>query len=309
MGWCWKARHLETGASTCIKFLHPERGAEPYFVRLFNDEARTLQALNHPNVLSIRQFGEFEGFYYIVTEYVEGTNLYDLIEAATLSRDELAEIIRCLGAAVSYIHRRGVLHRDIKPANVLIGADGSVKLADFGLSKILESPGDAASTGYLGTENYAAPEVLQGARYDHRADIFSLSITIYRLLTGTFPFTQANHRPDRPPISPNLEAILLRSMAPRPSSRHRSAQELCLDVLQELIGFETSPSSLDELRFSPNDERFAAVRDMPIPVGSGQSGSRPSRSELPTAAIPPRPTREPSRFPLLDSWAPIPSAR
>ncbi|MCB1630173.1 MAG: serine/threonine protein kinase, partial [Xanthomonadales bacterium] len=158
----------------------------------FAREARTLAKLSHSNIVTVFEFGEREGLYYLMMEYVDGLNLREAIQTAALDPSDALEIVSQVCAALQYAHEEGVVHRDIKPENVLLDSRGRVKIADFGLAKLLGlSPIEITLTAthqVMGTFHYMAPEQLERPlEVDHRADIYSLGVVFYELLTGELP--------------------------------------------------------------------------------------------------------------------------
>jgi serine/threonine-protein kinase len=193
MGAVYKARQVALDRTVALKVLPPELVEDSSYVRRFLSEARLAAKLDHPNVVRAIDFGEVEGKYYFAMEYVEGHTLEEEIE----EREALPEA-EALGRAIQAARglecawRGGLVHRDIKPENLLIGPDGELKIADLGLARETGQGGYTTREGErvtMGTPDYIAPEQARGDEVDIRADIYSLGITLYRTLTGRFPFT------------------------------------------------------------------------------------------------------------------------
>ena len=194
MGAVYKGQQILLGRPVAIKLLPLELSeGDPTFEERFRLEAQTMARLDHPNIVTIYDFGETaEGHCYIIMEYIEGPNLYELIHGGDITPAEALALIPQICDGLQYAHDHGVVHRDIKPANILINRKGKVKLTDFGLAKLL---GDQAGqyeltmTGTtMGTAVYAAPEqMLAEGVVDHRVDIYSLGVVFYELLTGQIP--------------------------------------------------------------------------------------------------------------------------
>jgi serine/threonine protein kinase len=176
MGVVYKARQRNLDRIVALKILPPADALSPDFVARFTREARALAKLNHPNIVNVHDFGETGGLYYIVMEYVEGANLRELFEARKLTATEALAIVPKICDALEYAHEEGLVHRDIKPENLLIDKKGRVKIADFGLAKLLRrEPLDLTLTlsgMALGTLRYMAPEQMDKPEtVDHRADL------------------------------------------------------------------------------------------------------------------------------------------
>jgi len=300
MGMAWKATQIALDRVVCVKFLHPDHRVHPGYLRLLQAEAKTLATLDHPNILTIHHLGEVEGHFFIVTEFVDGVSLQECISNWILTPEEKLEVIRATGSAVQFVHDRGVLHRDLKPGNILVNRWGRIKVADFGLSKMLAAPGDMTSTGHLGTESYAAPEILLGRNYDHRADQFSLAVTFYRLMTGFFPPIPGTVNPNKP-LAPAVEEVFARALSIEAESRFPSVSDFCIELMSELTGGERRLVLLDQVQ---------------IPIRSGLNAetpgmTRPSAADprdAPTAAPPSANQRDSGMIRIDESWMPIPKA-
>jgi serine/threonine-protein kinase len=157
--------------------------------RLFR-EARSAGALSHPGIVTIYDMDESEGLAYIAMEYVDGVSLEDILDRPQpMTRERLIELFRQTAAALDYAHRKGIIHRDIKPANIIIDANGSAKITDFGIAKVTQVDGHTLTGVLIGTPNYMSPEQVQGNEIDGRSDQFSLAVIAYEILTGERPFS------------------------------------------------------------------------------------------------------------------------
>src|SRR5215472_3473176 len=189
MGTVYKARQPQLDRFVALKILSAELSAQPAFAERFTREARALARLNHPNIVAVYDFGKAGDLYYFIMEYVDGMNLSQL-EAAKKRLDpgQALSIVPKICEALQYAHDEGIVHRDIKPGNILMDKKGRVKIADFGLAKLLGKPADVMLTqsqSFLGTPLYMAPEQISDPQQvDHRADIYSLGVVFYEMLTG-----------------------------------------------------------------------------------------------------------------------------
>jgi eukaryotic-like serine/threonine-protein kinase len=235
MGAVYKARQKGLDRVVAIKILPEEFGHDVKFALRFTREARTLAKLTHPNIVSVYEFGNVEDTYYFLMEYVEGSTLRDAVKARQLAPEHALAIVPHLCDALQYAHDKGVVHRDIKPENILMSVDGSVKIADFGLSRILgnESQQDqlTATHQVMGTPRYMAPEQLEGTHgVDHRADIYSLGVVIYEMLTGELPIGRFAAPSQKVEIDVRLDEVVLRTLEKEPQRRYQRASQIKLDV-------------------------------------------------------------------------------
>jgi serine/threonine protein kinase len=233
MGMVYKARQPQLNRFVALKILAPELSGEPAFAERFSREAQSLAKLNHSNIVGVFDFGQAAGFYYFLMEYVDGANLHDLFHGKQLAPDDARRIILDICQALQFAHEEGVVHRDIKPSNILIDKKGRVKIADFGLAKLAgqagEDPGRAAlTTAVMGTPHYIAPEqVERPSAVDHRADLYSLGVVYYEMLTGELPLGRFEP-PSRkcPAVDARLDEVVLRALEKDPDRRYQNASEI-----------------------------------------------------------------------------------
>lgn len=235
MGAVYKARQEGLDRVVALKILPEEFGHDVKFALRFTREARTLAKLNHPNIVSVYEFGHVDDTYYFLMEYVDGSTLRDVVAAGQLAPAHALAIVPHLCDALQYAHDNGVIHRDIKPENILMAVDGSVKIADFGLSRILgDQDQPSALTGthqIMGTPRYMAPEQLEGARgVDHRADIYSLGVVFYEMLTGELPIGRFAVPSKKVQIDVRLDDVVLRTLEKEPQRRYQRASQIKSDV-------------------------------------------------------------------------------
>ena len=239
----YRARDTVLERTVAIKILHEHYSDDPEYVERFRREARALAQLNHPNIVTVIDRGEFEGRQFIVFEHVEGENLKELIDReGQLPVDRALALVHQVARGLAFAHEHGVVHRDVKPHNVLIDSDGVAKVTDFGIARSLGPADGLTETGtLLGTSEYIAPEQASGRRVDERSDQYSLATVLYELLTGAPPFTGDNFmavamkhvqepvpsvREARSDVSPRLDAIVSRAMAKRPEDRFPTTEAM-----------------------------------------------------------------------------------
>ncbi|MCP5040054.1 MAG: serine/threonine protein kinase, partial [bacterium] len=237
MGAVYRATQRNLQRTVAIKVLPKEQATDLEFGERFLREARALATLNHPSILTVHDFGEREGVFFLVTEFIDGVNLRQLMELGELSAAEALRIAPHICTGLQFAHEHGVVHRDIKPENILIDSDGQVKIADFGLAKVAR-PGDPVAltrqTAVFGTPQYMAPEQWRGtANVDHRADIFSLGVVLYEMLTGQLPIGHFDPPSTRSGVPRGLDAVVQRALAQQPENRYQHAGEVRRDVEQE----------------------------------------------------------------------------
>ncbi|HLX00243.1 MAG TPA: serine/threonine-protein kinase [Candidatus Acidoferrales bacterium] len=197
MGEVYRATDTKLSREIALKILPPDMARDPDRLARFQREARTVAALNHPNIVTIYSVEEAEGVHFLTMELVEGRSLKDCIKEGGMPVEQIVEIARALGEALAAAHERGIMHRDLKPANVMVTEDGRVKALDFGIAKEIQLEGDgvtliaADSTQagvVMGTPAYMSPEQITGRMLDHRTDIFSLGVMLHEMATGQRPF-------------------------------------------------------------------------------------------------------------------------
>jgi len=237
MGAVYSATQVSLGRRVAVKILPPDLGADAVFVESFHREARLLARLQHAHIVAIYDFGcNDSGHLFIVMEYVNGSSLLDMSKTKRLKVAETLEIISQTCKAMQFAHDRGVVHRDIKPSNILIDERGKVRVADFGLAKFIHQEAFTTSaktqgTFLAGTPVYAAPEQRrQGGAIDHRADIFSLGVTFYEMLTGHLPVGVFDPPSKKVGAPPALDKIIAKALRESPDDRFRRAEDMGKEV-------------------------------------------------------------------------------
>ena len=248
MGAVYRARDQILDRTVAVKVLK-SGGDDPEFVAKFKAEATNAARLSHPNIVQVFDFGYENGQPYMAMEFVDGQNLREILTARTVLRpDVAARIALQVASALEHARRNGLMHRDIKPENILITTDGVVKVADFGLSRALAESRATQANVLMGTAAYLAPEQVQGDTVDHRADIYSLGVVLFEMVTGRLPFTGdspvvvaykrvAEDVPSAMSINPGvpreLDMIVARATAREASGRFSTAGEMA-DQLRDM---------------------------------------------------------------------------
>ena len=244
MGAVYKARQPALDRIVALKILPPQTASGSGFIERFNREARALAKLNHPNIVAVHEFGQVNGLPFFIMEFVDGLNLRQLERAGKLSPGEALQIVPQICEALQFAHDEGIVHRDIKPENILLDKKGRVKIADFGIAKILGREVEATITetgGAIGTPHYMAPEQMEKpTTVDHRADIFSLGVVFYEMLTGELPlgkFAPPSSR--KVEVDVRLDDVVLRALERDPERRYQHASQVKTAV--DTIASTTTP--------------------------------------------------------------------
>ena len=231
MGAVYKARQPALDRLVAIKVLPPTVANDPGFAERFNREARALARLSHPNIVAVHDFGQAGPLHYLVMELVDGTNLRELERAGRLSPEQALAIVPQICAALEFAHGEGIVHRDIKPENLLIDKKGRLKITDFGIAKVLgAAPDKITLTGVkdvMGTPHYMAPEQIERPQtVDHRADIYSLGVVFYEMLTGELPLGKFEPPSQKVQMDVRLDEVVLRTLEKEPGRRYQRAGEI-----------------------------------------------------------------------------------
>jgi serine/threonine protein kinase len=231
MGAVYKARQPALDRIVALKILPAIGSSSGNFPERFNREARALARLSHPNIVAVHEFGQAGELHFFIMEYVDGANLRQLEQNERLTPRQALQIIPQICDALQYAHDEGVVHRDIKPENVLIDRKGRVKIADFGLAKILQRDPEAlrltVEGQVMGTPHYMAPEqVERPLTVDHRADIYSLGVVLYEMLTGDLPLGNFAPPSRKVRLDVRLDDVVLRALENDPERRYQHASEV-----------------------------------------------------------------------------------
>ena len=243
MGSVFKVRQPKLNRSAALKLLPLSLAADPAFAGRFEREAQVLARLSHPNIVAVYDYGQADGFFYLLMEFVDGVNLRQAMRAARFTPEQALGIVPRICEALQFAHDEGVLHRDIKPENILLDSRGRVKLADFGIAK-LAAEADLAGLGEgsqdplftqsgtsLGTPSYMAPEQRESSsEVDHRADIYSLGVVFYEMLTGELPGPDFVSPSSKSAADSRVDEIVKQALKQDPRWRQRSAGQMKTQV-------------------------------------------------------------------------------
>ncbi len=278
MGAVYKARQRELDRVVALKILPPDIGQDAAFADRFTREARSLAKLSHPGIVTIHDFGRADGLFFFVMEFVDGVNLRQLLQSGRVTPREALAIVPQICDALQFAHDHGIVHRDIKPENLLIDRLGRVKVADFGLAKIVGRPDEARDEGkplssndltdagkVMGTPSYMSPEQIQApGEVDHRADIYALGVVLYEMLTGERPGKEVIAPSRKVRIDVRLDEILLRALEKEPEKRYRSAEAFRTEMETLAQEGEVSPGS-DKGEMASNHAQAPASSATPKP--------------------------------------------
>ena len=229
MGVVYKARQKTLNRLVALKLLAPERVKDAQFAERFTREAQALAQLSHPHIVTVYDFGQAGEFFYLLMEFVDGVNLRQALHAGRFTPEQALTVVPPVCEALQYAHDHGIVHRDIKPENLLLDKAGHVKIADFGIARMLraEPAGEGHPESSAGTPQYMAPEQRATPRLaDHRADIYSLGVVLYEMLTGELPGAKLQPPSRKVTIDVRLDEIVMRALEKSPGLRWQSAAEL-----------------------------------------------------------------------------------
>ena len=289
----YKAYQPSMERYVAVKVLPRHMSSSEEFVNRFRREARLLAQLQHPHILPVFDYGEADGYPYIVMPFVQSGTLAELLHKRQQKLSEVRRIMLQIGDALSYAHTRGMIHRDIKPSNVLIDERGNCLLTDFGLARMAEASTKITTSGtVMGTPAYMSPEQGAGSTIDHRSDIYSLGIIFYEMVTGRVPYTAETpiaivfkHIQDplpsarklNPALPESVELVLLKALAKNPEDRYQTAE----DLVQ------------------------AIQRSIPEGIAADTMSSQESMPDVATMIAPPVPSKESN----VSEAGPIPDSR
>ena len=252
MGAIYRGVQKSLERTVAIKVLPPEVDQrEPHFAQRFEHEAKAMASLSHPHIVPVYDFGETtDGLLYFAMEFVDGTDLAHIMRSeGRLSPRRAAAIISQVCEALEFAHERGVIHRDIKPSNIMVDRRGHVKVADFGLARSMHTDDAATSAGLIvGTRAYMAPEQARGQPIDHRADLYSVGVMFYEMLTGAAPTGVIEPPSQKAGVDARLDRIVLKALENDPACRYQRASEVKSDVT-DVSGTDEAPPAPERRRF------------------------------------------------------------
>jgi len=302
MGEVWRARQLSLDRIVAVKFLSPALAVEPDFVRRFERESKALASLAHPNVVQIIDRGCANGHWFFAMEFVDGRSLRDRVQEQRPTRAEILRLLAQVARAVDYAHKHGVVHRDLKPENVLVDRNGLAKVADFGLAGMSEVGRSSLtmSAVAMGTAHYMAPEQRRDAKkVDGRADLYSLGVMLYELMTGELPTGRfAAPRQKVPDLDARLDAMILKLLEPEPHKRPGSGVDVA-ELLERVASggrgerlsmpvatTKALSSVVRGVRLSPARKAMAAAAAVLLLAGVGLAVARAVRGGIVTGHLP-----------------------
>ena len=294
----YKAFQPSVERYVALKILPSQLAQDPEFLGRFRQEAKVLASLQHPHILPVHDFGESDGYTYIVMPFVSTGTLSALMRGQPLPLNQIQRVMSQVGDALDCPHAQGLVHRDVKPSNILLDERGNCLLADFGVAKILEGSQDFTRTGgVVGTPAYVSPEQGLGNKIDSRSDVYSLGVVLYEMATGRAPFKAETpmavvikHINDPLPlprsVSPRLpeafEAVILKALHKQPSDRYPTAGEMGTALSRASLS--AVPSDLVETVILPSSGGEEPTT-LPSPLAAaGAPPSPPTDVTVPVAS-------------------------
>lgn len=309
MSGVYKATDPNLKRVVAVKLIHPHLSTDPMFVQRFESEAAAVARLRHPNIVQVYDFNNDDGTYYMVLEFIAGETLQDRLKRLAennrqLSLEETLKFLLNISDAMGYAHQRGIVHRDIKPANIMLDVQGQAILMDFGIVKIMGGDSHTTTGALVGTARYMAPEIIRGTSPDQRADIYSLGVTLFEMLSGRPPFVSDSamtlmmmHLNDPVPdvrdfrsdVPVEIKFILEKCLAKDRDNRYQSAEELNADIKRVLEGDKKTSATTIRV---PVKEKVTVTPPPPAVVESQpqQTYTPPSSSYTPPLSYTPLPT-------------------
>jgi serine/threonine protein kinase len=276
MGFVFKARQPKLERLVALKILSQPLASEPAFAERFTREGRVLARLNHPNIVTIHDFGQENGFFFLLMEFVDGVNLRQAMKVGRFTPAQALTIVPKICEALEFAHHEGILHRDIKPENILLDTKGRVKIADFGIAKLMAGSDSAAGQGgavgpanpaqltetgnALGTPDYMAPEQREHPEeVDQRADIYSLGVVFYELLTGELPLGRFPPPSEKSAADPRVDKVVLRTLEKERERRYQQVGEVKTEV-ETIAAGGAAPAALPGFRPTEDTSSILPVR-------------------------------------------------
>ncbi|MGV3724038.1 MAG: serine/threonine protein kinase, partial [Actinomycetota bacterium] len=264
----YRAQFLRLGQAVALKILDPRLASDPEFIGRFRDDLRIAATLEHPNIARVFACGGTGSMCYLSMQLIDGESLGRALQRGAVPVEHAISLVAQIGAALDYAHSRGVIHRDLKPSNVLIRRDGQAFVVDFGLARANRFAALTSPSAGVNAAPYVSPEQCQGARVDHRADLYVLGVILYELLTGRRPFDgpdamevyfrHINEPPPplasvRPGLGRKLQRVIDRAMAKDPDERFRCASDLVAELVEAVDQRKPRPSKESAPRLPSGD--------------------------------------------------------
>jgi serine/threonine protein kinase len=308
----YKAYQPAMERHVAIKVLPRHMAGSPEFIARFKREAHLLAQLQHPHILPVFDYGESDGYTYIVMPFLQSGTLADLLKTRRVSLPEIYRIISQVGDALGYAHARGMIHRDVKPSNVLIDERGNCLLTDFGLARMAETGSMLTSSGaIMGTPAYMSPEQGAGNQVDGRSDIYALGVILFEMVTGQVPYSAEtpiaivfkhiqdplpSARKFAPDLSESLELILMKALAKKADDRYQTADDFVKAVQAEA---STSPRAYAAPVPTPPETQIASSVQPVNFENQPQPTIIPDSQFIPRATwVDPQPTSQPAQRPV-----------
>lgn len=316
MATVYKAYHANLDRYVALKVLHPALKQTEGFLARFQREAQLVAKLEHPNIVAIYDFDEYQGNPYLVMRYIEGTTLKIKMQEGALDMKEVVRIVDAVGSGLAYAHSMGILHRDIKPSNIMLTSDEGVFITDFGLARMAQVGDSTLSRDMMiGTPQYISPEQAKGDRVDSGTDIYSFGVVIYELLVGQVPFSADtpyaivhDHiftplpmpREVNPDIPEGVERFLLRALAKERSERFGTAAQMAEAFSLAARGMDIVESSdgqpvTVERTVVESEPDTPSPEPTPVPTPLASAVPTPAGTFTPPEEIKPPATPKPRR--------------